>query len=92
MTPEAAQLLLAQLPDWEISVDGKVLRRRFRFKGYARGVAVAKLASEVAQEQGHHPDICFGWGYCEVGFTTHAASGLTENDFICAAKLQALLE
>ncbi len=53
---------------------------------------MANLAAWLGDRQGHHPDIRFGWGYCEVAFTTHAAGGLTENDLICAARLNAITD
>lgn len=81
--------LMAQVPDWQ--TDGTAIRRRFVFKGFAKAVEMANLAAWLGNKQGHHPDIRFGWGYCEVGFTTHSVGGLTRNDFICAAKLDALL-
>ena len=56
-----------------------------------KAVEMANLAAWLGNKQGHHPDITFGYGYCDVTFTTHAAGGLTENDFICAARLDALV-
>jgi 4a-hydroxytetrahydrobiopterin dehydratase len=82
--------LLAELDGWQLD-RGTAIQRRFEFKGFAKAVEMANLAAWLGNRQGHHPDITFGWGYCEVRFTTHAAGGLTENDFICAARLDALL-
>ena len=82
--------MLAELDDWQLE-DGTAIRRRFEFKGFAKAVEMANLAAWLGNRQGHHPDVTFGWGYCEVRFTTHAAGGLIENDFICAARLNALL-
>lgn len=86
-----ARQMLAQLNGWNLSDDGTTIRRRFEFKGFAKAVEMANLAAWLGNKQGHHPDIAFGWGYCEVVFTTHEAGGLTENDFICAARLDALV-
>lgn len=83
--------MMAQLPDWQLSGAGDSLTRRFGFKGFAKAVEMANLAAWLGNKQGHHPDIAFGWGYCAVTFTTHDAGGLTENDFICAARLDALV-
>lgn len=80
---------LAELNGWQLR-DGAI-RRRFCFKGFAKAVEMANLAAWLGNKQGHHPDICFGWGYCEVAFTTHDAGGLTEADFTAAAKLDALV-
>lgn len=88
--PDAVAGLMAGLDGWQLD-GGTAIRRRFEFKGFAKAVEMANLAAWLGNHQGHHPDITFGWGYCEVRFTTHAAGGLTENDFICAARLDALL-
>ncbi|MDP5306902.1 4a-hydroxytetrahydrobiopterin dehydratase [Paracoccus spongiarum] len=90
-TADQARAMMAQLDGWALSDDGTTLRRRFAFKGFAKAVEMANLAAWLGNKQGHHPDITFGWGYCEVVFTTHEAGGLTENDFICAARLDALV-
>ena len=58
----------------------------------ARAVQAANVAAWLGEREGHHPDVRFGWGYCEVSFTTHEAGGLTDNDLICAAKLSRLLD
>lgn len=91
MSGDEAREKLAQLNGWKLSDDGTTMRRRFEFKGFAKAVEMANLAAWLGNKQGHHPDITFGWGYCEVAFTTHEAGGLTENDFICAARLDALV-
>lgn len=79
-------------PQWQLSEAGDALVRRFTFKGFAKAVYLANLCSWLADKEGHHPDIAFGWGYCEVTLTTHDLGGLSENDFIWAARLDALLE
>ena len=86
-----AQSMAAQLTGWALSDDATTITRRFEFKGFAKAVEMANLAAWLGNKQGHHPDISFGWGYCQVTFTTHEAGGLTENDFICAARLDALI-
>lgn len=91
LPPDAARQMMAQLDGWALSDDARSIHKRFGFKGFAKPVELANLAAWLGNKQGHHPDIRFGWGYCEVAFTTHAAGGLTENDFICAARLDALL-
>lgn len=88
---EEVQGMMGQVPDWALSDDRTTIKRRFVFKGFAKAVEMANLAAWLGNKQGHHPDIAFGWGYCEVAFTTHEAGGLTENDFICAARLDALV-
>ena len=88
---DEVRALMGQLDGWTLSDDATRISRRFAFKGFAKAVEMANLAAWLGNKQGHHPDIAFGWGYCEVTFTTHEADGLTENDFICAARLDALL-
>jgi 4a-hydroxytetrahydrobiopterin dehydratase len=79
------------LTGWLLSDDATTMTRRFDFQGFAKAVEMANLAAWLGNKQGHHPDIAFGWGYCAVSFTTHAAGGLTENDLICAARLNSLV-
>lgn len=86
-----AKGLLATLNGWEMAEEGRAIRRRFAFKGFLKAVEMANLAAWLGNRHGHHPDIRFGWGYCEVAFTTHESGGLTRNDFICAAKLDQLV-
>lgn len=78
-------------PDWLIEKDGTQLRRRLNFKGFAKAVYTANAAAFLADQEGHHPDVSFGWGYCEIVFTTHELGGVSENDFICAAKLDLMI-
>ena len=81
--------LMARLhPDWQL--DGSRLLRRFAFKGFAKAVQMANLAAWLGEKMGHHPDVGFGWGWCEVAFTSHELGGLTEIDVICATRLDAI--
>jgi 4a-hydroxytetrahydrobiopterin dehydratase len=82
---------MRELPEWQVSEDGMSIARRVSVKGFAKAVYLANLASFLADRAGHHPDVSFGWGYCELRFTTHEAGGLTEGDVICAAKFDAAL-
>ncbi|ASJ73956.1 4a-hydroxytetrahydrobiopterin dehydratase [Granulosicoccus antarcticus] len=76
---------------WTLSADSKSITRRFEFKGFAKAVYTVNLCSWLADREGHHPDIAFGWGYCQVTLTTHDIDGLSENDFIWATRLDALV-
>jgi len=90
LSKEAADDMMTGLDaDWKNT--GVELVRRLEFKGFAKAVYHANLAAYLGDSEGHHPDIRFGWGYCEVTFTTHDSGGLTENDFICAAKFDRLI-
>lgn len=76
---------------WTLDEKGTALCREFKFKGFAKTMYFVNAVAYLADQEAHHPDICFGWGYCNVRFTTHAIEGLSENDFICAAKLDKLV-
>lgn len=90
LDPGTVARLMAELhPDWRAEA-GK-LSRRFEVKGYGPAQMLANAAAFLAEREGHHPDICFGWGWCEVTFWTHTVGGLSDNDFICAAKLDVLV-
>ena len=92
LSREEAEGLLAQVPGWELAGDGKSIHRRFQFKGFYSAMAFVKAMAWVANREDHHPDFTTGYNYCDVTFTTHAIDGLSENDFICAAKVNALLD
>ncbi len=92
LSAEEAARLLAQLdPGWKLNEASTEISRRLEFKGFAKAVYTANLAAWLADREGHHPDIGFGWGYCHIVYTTHAIGGLSENDFICAAKFDQLI-
>lgn len=80
--------LLPQLAGWQAA--GGKLSRGFSFKNFVESIEFVNRIGRLAEEEGHHPDISFGWGYVEVELWTHAAGGLTENDFILAAKIDRL--
>ncbi len=87
--PEA-EAWLAQAPGWELLQNGARLERRFSFKTFAAALAFVNQVGDLAEEEGHHPDITFGWGYANVQFYTHKIGGLHENDSIMAAKVNDL--
>lgn len=86
------QAALQDVAQWSYDQECRCLKRRFEFKGYARTVQFVNAIVWIAQDQKHHPDIHFGYNYCEVCYQTHAADGVTENDFICARAINALLD
>jgi 4a-hydroxytetrahydrobiopterin dehydratase len=81
--------LQSQLGGWEV-VKEHHLRKEYKFKDFKEAQAFVNRAGEIAEQQGHHPDICYGWGHAEVTIWTHKIDGLTESDFILAAKIDAL--
>lgn len=92
MTREQADKLIEQVSGWSLDETARSISRRFEFKGFYRTMAFINALAWVANREDHHPDFSAGYNYCEVTFTTHAVDGLSENDFICAAKVDALLE
>lgn len=89
LSPEKAAELNSQLdPDWAI-VDNRI-ERRFKYKNFRDAFGMATRVGLLAEQQGHHPDFEIGWGFLKLTLTTHAAKGLTDNDFILAAKIDEL--
>ena len=85
--------LLKQLgSSWKLTPDGKQITATFEFKNYFRTTAFVNAVAWIAHNEDHHPDIAFGYKTAQVTFWTHAINGLSENDFICAAKVDALLK
>lgn len=87
LSQKEAQSFLAQTPGWSLANEGQRLERRFEFKNFKAALEFVNRVGEVAEQEGHHPDICFGWGYANVVFYTHKIGGLHENDFVMAAKV-----
>jgi 4a-hydroxytetrahydrobiopterin dehydratase len=87
LDPEEAAAFQRQVPDWSLLDGASRIERRFKFKNFAEAFAFVTRAAELAEAEGHHPDIAFGWGYATVSLQTHKIKGLHENDFIMAAKL-----
>ncbi|MGH9523459.1 MAG: 4a-hydroxytetrahydrobiopterin dehydratase [Terriglobales bacterium] len=78
-----------QLPNWQV-INEHHLHRRFDFPDFRQALDFVNRVGEVAEQQGHHPDICLTWGKAEVTIWTHKVDGLTESDFILAAKIDRL--
>ena len=86
LTGEEIKPLLGQLQEWEV-INEHHLRKMYRFSNFRESLAFVNKVGELAEDQGHHPDICFGWGQAEITIWTHKINGLTESDFILAAKI-----
>jgi 4a-hydroxytetrahydrobiopterin dehydratase len=82
--------LLDQVQDWKVNESTTEIERKFRFKNYYRTMAFVNAVAWVAHHEDHHPNLEVGYNYCTVHYTTHSVGGLSKNDFICAAKLDAL--
>jgi 4a-hydroxytetrahydrobiopterin dehydratase len=89
---EEAEALRAQTPDWELIDEAHRIRRKFRFGNFRESAEFVQEIGELAEAEGHHPDICFGWGYADISLQTHKIGGLHENDFILAAKIDRLFD
>jgi 4a-hydroxytetrahydrobiopterin dehydratase len=86
---EELEALAGQVPQWKV-VDGHHIVRAFKFSDFAQALAFVNKVGAIAEEQGHHPDILLSWGKAEVTTWTHSINGLTESDFILAAKIDNL--
>ena len=82
--------LLPQLPGWELAEDGHALVKTFRFPDYYRTMSFVNALAHVANREDHHPDLGVHYDRAVVRYSTHDVGGLSENDFICAAKADAL--
>jgi 4a-hydroxytetrahydrobiopterin dehydratase len=87
---EQMQNYLSQLQDWQVANDNKSIQRQFRFKNYEQTLTFVNAVADIARTEDHHPDISFGYNRCEVRYSTHSVDGLSENDFICAARIDTL--
>ena len=87
---EQIRPMLKGLDGW--ALDGKSIAKTYKFKNYFETMAFVNAAAWVSHREDHHPDMLVTWGECRVSYWTHAIGGLSENDFICAAKLDALFE
>ncbi len=88
LTGEQADAMLVQLEGWTRS--GTEIAKTFEFKNYYHTMAFVNAAAYVSHREDHHPDMLVGYKTCAVTYTTHAIGGLSDNDFICAAKLDLL--
>jgi 4a-hydroxytetrahydrobiopterin dehydratase len=91
LTADEAEAHLASVPDWSITPDGQRIRREWRVKNFMAAIRFFNRVADVAEEEGHHPDLhLVGYRNVAVEIWTHAIGGLSENDFILAAKIDRL--
>lgn len=88
---QSEELLAALHADWVLSNDGLEISRVFEFPAYSRTLGFANAVAWIAISEGHHPVLTVSYASCAVSYTTHAIDGLSDNDFICAAKIDRLL-
>jgi 4a-hydroxytetrahydrobiopterin dehydratase len=87
LTREEAEKLMTELNDWALIDDAHLLAKSFHFNDFAESMEFVNKIAAIAEEEGHHPDLTISWGDVGVELTTHAMEGLSENDFIMAAKI-----
>ena len=83
-----------KIDGWEVKSNEKkidFLEKKFKFKNFLNSQKFINEVSKISENEGHHPDILFGWGYAKIKITTHAIEGLSENDFILAAKIYQII-
>ncbi len=88
---ERVRELLAELKGWSVDADGKHISRTFTFKNFHETMAFVNAVAFIAHREDHHPDLEVSYKNCRIRYNTHTVNGLSENDFICAAKIDALL-
>ncbi|MFN7094704.1 MAG: 4a-hydroxytetrahydrobiopterin dehydratase [Burkholderiales bacterium] len=92
LTDEAITTHLAQVPNWQLDPNQSAIISRFEFKNFKQLIFFINAVAFVCDQECHHPEVKFGYNWCEIAFATHDAQGLTSNDFICAAKVNALTQ
>jgi 4a-hydroxytetrahydrobiopterin dehydratase len=89
---EQAEALLHELhDDWTIDSSGKELNRTFKFSNYYQTIAFVNAVAWIVHAEDHHPELEIAYNRCRIRFSTHSTGGLSENDFICGAKIDSLL-
>lgn len=90
MTKTDAEAMLSfHLKDWILSDDAKQISKKYVFKDFKEALTFVNKVGVIAEQEGHHPDIELGWGKVNITISTHAINGLSQNDFIVAAKIDA---
>src|SRR5262245_45361390 len=92
LTRDEAAALQTHTPDWELSDAARRIERAFRFGNFREALAFVGEVGELAEREGHHPDVSFGWGYATVSLQTKKIKGLHENDFIMASKIDRMFD
>ena len=90
LTRQQAEGLHGEVPRWELRDEARRIERKFSFRNFAEALRFVQQVGELAEAEGHHPDISFGWGHATVSLQTKKIKGLHENDFILAAKIDRL--
>ena len=90
LSPDEARALSSELtPHWNLDTDNATISHSFSFKNYYQTIAFVNVIAQIAHQQDHHPDLEVSYNRCKVTYSTHSVGGLSINDFICAAKINA---
>ena len=90
LTQEEIANYLSKINSWSLNDDSEMIFKKYKFKTFKKSLNFINQISEVAEKEGHHPDISFGWGYAIIMIHTHSIKGLSINDFILASKIDAI--
>lgn len=83
---------LSDIPEWKLADDTTFIERRFTFRSFAVALAFAQKIGQLAEIEGHHPELTIGWGFCNVRLKTNKINGLHENDFIMAVRINEMID
>jgi 4a-hydroxytetrahydrobiopterin dehydratase len=92
LTEAEARAFLSRTPGWSLAENGTRLQRQFEFRDFVAAMEFVNRVADIAEQEGHHPDIAIHWNKVDLVLWTHKIGGLHENDFILAAKINRLLE
>ena len=92
LSHEEAERFQSQTPNWELHDNGCRIERTFRFRNFQEALGFVRNVGDLAESEGHHPDISFGWGYATISLRTKKIKGLHENDFIMASKFDQMFD
>jgi 4a-hydroxytetrahydrobiopterin dehydratase len=91
LEPSQVQALLGEVTGYALDVSGATITKQYAFADFYETIAFVNAVAYIASQEDHHPDLAVSYDKCGVSFSTHDAGGLTENDFICAARVNALI-
>lgn len=89
---QASEYLKAIHAAWQLDTEASAITRCFDFKDFDQTMAFANAVAWIANQQDHHPELVLNWGTCRVSYSTHSIGGLSDNDFICAARIDQLTD
>ena len=90
MSLDEIQKKIIEIDNWKLNDKKEMIFKKFKFKNFVKALQFTNEVGNISEEEGHHPDISLGWGYCLIMIHTHAIQGLSINDFILAAKIDQL--